>query len=102
MKGSESHKNIDLSGNPILKLYYTSRVNYFIKKIFFFFVCLIFFIDFRNFYFSCVLEMSYFMPCYILSIFLKDLKVFKGVEVFRFKMKLFFFLKLNYLDLHLV
>ena len=26
MKGSESHKNIDLSGNPVLKLYYTSRV----------------------------------------------------------------------------
>lgn len=25
MKGSESHKNIDLSGNPILRLYYTSR-----------------------------------------------------------------------------
>ncbi|CAF0764709.1 unnamed protein product [Didymodactylos carnosus] len=25
MKGSESHKKIDLSGNPILRLYYTSR-----------------------------------------------------------------------------
>lgn len=25
MKGSSSHKSIDLSGNPILKLYYTSR-----------------------------------------------------------------------------
>ncbi|XP_030064682.1 CDP-diacylglycerol--inositol 3-phosphatidyltransferase [Microcaecilia unicolor] len=25
MKGSESHKSIDLSGNPILRLYYTSR-----------------------------------------------------------------------------
>ena len=26
VKGSESHKKIDLSGNPILRLYYTSRV----------------------------------------------------------------------------
>jgi CDP-diacylglycerol--inositol 3-phosphatidyltransferase len=26
IKGSESHKKIDLSGNPILRLYYTSRV----------------------------------------------------------------------------
>lgn len=26
MKGSSSHKTIDLSGNPILRLYYTSRV----------------------------------------------------------------------------
>ncbi|CAF4410152.1 unnamed protein product, partial [Rotaria socialis] len=25
VKGSESHKKIDLSGNPILRLYYTSR-----------------------------------------------------------------------------
>jgi len=25
MKGSSSHKTIDLSGNPILRLYYTSR-----------------------------------------------------------------------------
>ncbi len=27
MKGSSSHKSIDLSGNPILRLYYTSRVS---------------------------------------------------------------------------
>lgn len=27
VKGSESHKKIDLSGNPVLRLYYTSRVN---------------------------------------------------------------------------
>ena len=26
MKGSSSHKTIDLSGNPFLKIYYTSRV----------------------------------------------------------------------------
>lgn len=26
MKGSSSHKTIDLSGNPILRIYYTSRV----------------------------------------------------------------------------
>lgn len=39
MKGSTSHKTIDLSGNPILRIYYTSRVNKIklikIKKIFF-------------------------------------------------------------------
>ncbi len=29
MKGSSSHKTIDLSGNPILKIYYTSRVTIF-------------------------------------------------------------------------
>lgn len=29
MKGSTSHKTIDLSGNPILRLYYTSRVSNF-------------------------------------------------------------------------
>ena len=29
MKGSSSHKNIDLSGNPFLKIYYTSRVSIF-------------------------------------------------------------------------
>lgn len=28
MKGSDSHKKIDLSGNPILRLYYTSRVSF--------------------------------------------------------------------------
>uniref|UniRef100_A0A8D0L780 CDP-diacylglycerol--inositol 3-phosphatidyltransferase n=1 Tax=Sphenodon punctatus TaxID=8508 RepID=A0A8D0L780_SPHPU len=27
VKGSESHKSIDLSGNPILRLYYSSRVS---------------------------------------------------------------------------
>jgi len=27
MKGIESHKKIDLSGNPILKYYYTDRVS---------------------------------------------------------------------------
>ena len=27
MKGSSSHKMIDLAGNPILKIYYTSRVS---------------------------------------------------------------------------
>jgi len=27
MKGIESHKKIDLSGNPILKHYYTNRVS---------------------------------------------------------------------------
>jgi CDP-diacylglycerol--inositol 3-phosphatidyltransferase len=33
MRGSTSHKNIDLSGNPILRLYYTSRVSFFFKHI---------------------------------------------------------------------
>lgn len=27
VRGSESHKMIDLSGNPILRIYYTSRVS---------------------------------------------------------------------------
>ena len=28
MKGIESHKKIDLSGNPILRYYYTDRVSF--------------------------------------------------------------------------
>ena len=32
VKGAESHKKIDLSGNPILRLYYTSRVRLIITK----------------------------------------------------------------------
>lgn len=27
VRGSESHKMIDLSGNPVLRIYYTSRVS---------------------------------------------------------------------------
>lgn len=27
IRGSESHKMIDLSGNPVLRIYYTSRVS---------------------------------------------------------------------------
>lgn len=27
VRGSESHKMIDLSGNPVLQIYYTSRVS---------------------------------------------------------------------------
>lgn len=27
VRGSESHKTIDLSGNPVLRIYYTSRVS---------------------------------------------------------------------------
>lgn len=27
VRGSESHKLIDLSGNPVLRIYYTSRVS---------------------------------------------------------------------------
>lgn len=32
IKGATSHKTIDLSGNPILRIYYTSRVNIHILK----------------------------------------------------------------------
>lgn len=33
MKGASSHKTIDLSGNPILRLYYTSRVTHSLMQI---------------------------------------------------------------------
>jgi CDP-diacylglycerol--inositol 3-phosphatidyltransferase len=42
MKGSSSHKTIDLSGNPILRLYYTSRVCVFLIIIYLIFFLTIF------------------------------------------------------------
>lgn len=42
MKGSSSHKTIDLSGNPILRLYYTSRVCVFLIIIYLIFFLIIF------------------------------------------------------------
>lgn len=68
VKGSESHKKIDLSGNPILRLYYTSRVRIGIELVANL-ICL-FFIHFRKYFLPCVQATNFGFPwfiCFILA-----------------------------------
>jgi CDP-diacylglycerol--inositol 3-phosphatidyltransferase len=74
VKGLDSHKTIDLSGNPILRLYYTSRV----RKLFdlsAFNWAHVYLLNSRNFCSSCVLAMNYSIRCCTLYISLMAHKV---------------------------
>ncbi len=65
MNGSNSHKSIDLSGNPILRLYYTSRVRFDSRNYFILLEKLNCYSFSSQCCFLCALAMRLFMPCYI-------------------------------------
>lgn len=71
MKGSSSHKTIDLSGNPILRLYYTSRVINFKQNKYFSSNFQKFFINLIKpvLFFMCAGNELFFSMLYLLNFF---------------------------------